>query len=243
MTRLGPIGAMQDDGMVIWFRNTGPAACTPTGTPRVVAASPGQPTVIATAGRMPSYGERSDVAAGGTVFEQVDVPEFCPADPGRSDRGDAVYHSLAISILGGITKKVGGLSLSFPGGMSATPLFVGKPQPTYPANPLVGLVPYLRLPATIKAGSTLHFEVDLSNPGDRPVVLSPCPVYLEHSDIPTKLLYRLDCRTVRSIPAHGQVRYEMEMAIPDAAPLGPAEVFWGLVGASTTTAQGQVLVQ
>ena len=150
---------------------------------------------------------------------------------------------LAISILGGITKKVGGLSLSFPCGMSATPLFVGKPQPTYPANPLVGLVPYLRLPATIKAGSTLHFEVDLSNPGDRPVVLSPCPVYLEHSDIPTKLLYRLDCRTVRSIPAHGQVRYEMEMAIPDAAPLGPAEVFWGLVGASTTTAQGQVLVQ
>jgi hypothetical protein len=192
---------------------------------------------------MPSYGERSDAAPGGTVFEQVDVPEFCPADPGGGDRGDAVYHSLAVSILGGITKKVGGLSLSFPCGMSATPLFVGKPQPTYPVNPLVGLVPYLRLPATVRAGSTLHFEVDLSNPGGRPVALSPCPVYLEASSVPTKLLYRLDCRTVRSIPVHGQVRYGMEMAIPDAAPLGAAKIFWALFGASTRTAYGQVLVQ
>jgi hypothetical protein len=242
-TGLGTGAATQELVVTISFRNTGSAACTLKGTPRVVAAAPGQPTVVAVAEPVPSYGEMGDVAPAATVSVLVEDQLACVANPGGNDQGDAGYHSLVISVPGGITKKVSGLSLVFPCGMSATPFFIAKPEATYPLARFIGLVPHLLLPATAKAGSTLHFEVDLVNSAGRPVALSPCPVYLEASNVPTKLLYRLDCRTVRSIPAHGQVRYEMEMSIPDAAPPGPAKIFWDIIGASTTTAQGQVQVQ
>jgi hypothetical protein len=52
-----------------------------------------------------------------------------------------------------------------------------------------------------QGGTTLVFQVDLVNPENRPVALSPCPVYVESSDIPTELEHRLNCLSVRSVPA------------------------------------------
>jgi hypothetical protein len=239
--RLAIGAATQDLVISIWFRNNGPRACTVTGRPKVVAAATGQPTVVAVAEGVPSYGELADIAPGGTVSEQIDDPLACATDPGGSTRKGDSYDSLAITIPGGITKSVR-VSLSLPCGMWATPFFTPKPEPTYPDQLWGVLIPHLRLPAMARGGSTLHFEVDLSNPKDQPIALSPCPVYLEYSDIAGKLLYRLNCRTVHLVPAHGQVRYEMEMAIPQGAPSGLAEVWWSLL-ASLHIAHGQVRVQ
>ena len=174
---------------------------------------------------------------------RVDVPIYCKANPTGAIGRAMPYHSLVISIPGGGAKKVGGLRLSFPCGMSTTPFYTPKPGPTYPPDLLATLVPRLRLPATVRPGTTLDYEVDLYNPGDRPVALSPCPAYLEHSNVPTKLLYRLDCRSVHFIPAHGEVSYEMEMAIPADASTGPMGLWWTFFGPSTRTAHGQVVVR
>jgi hypothetical protein len=239
----GPTEVSGDEGVVIVLRNNGSAACLLTGTPRVVASAPGHVAVMAALERMPPNGESADTAPGGTVVVRVDVPTYCKANPLGAISRVTPYHSLAISIPGGGAKKVGGLRLSFPCGMSTTPFFTPKPGPTYPADTLATLVPRLRLPATVRPGTTLEYEVDLFNPGNRPVALSPCPVYLEHSNLPTKLLFRLDCRSVHLVPAHSQVRYEMEMAIPADAPGGPMGLWWTFFGPSTRTAHGQVLVR
>ena len=239
----GPTEVSGDEGVVIVLRDTGSTACLLTGTPRVVAGAPGHVTVVAGQEPMPSDGETADTAPGGTVVLRVDVPTYCRANPTGAIGRAMPYHSLAISVPGGGAKKVAGLRLSFPCGMSTTPFYTPKPGPTYPADTLATLVPRLRLPARVRPGTVLDYEVDLYNPGDRPVALSPCPVYLEHSNVPTKLLYRLDCRSVHLVPAHSQVRYEMEMAIPADAPGGPMGLWWTFFGPSTRTAHGQVLVQ
>jgi hypothetical protein len=232
-----------DDGAFIALRNTGSAACTLSGTPRVVASAAGHVTVVAGREPMPPDDEIADTAPGGTVVVRVDVPTYCKANPTGAIGRAMPYHSLVIPIPGGGAKKVGGLRLSFPCGMSTTPFYTPKPGPTYPPDLLASLVPRLRLPATVRRGTTLDYEVDLYNPGDRPVALSPCPAYLEHSDVPTKLLYRLDCRSVHSVPAHGEVRYAMEMAIPADAPVGPMGMWWTFFGPSTRSTHGQALVQ
>jgi uncharacterized protein DUF4232 len=239
----GPTEVSGDDGAFIALRNTGSDACTLTGTPRVVASAPGYVTVVAGREPMPSDDETADTAPGGTAVVRVDVPIYCKANPTGAMGRALPYHSLVISIPGGGAKKVGGLRLSFPCGMSTTPFYTPKPGPTYPPDLLATLVPRLRLPATVRPGTVLDYEVDLFNPGDRPVALSPCPAYLEHSDVPTKLLYRLDCRSVHFIPAHGEVSYEMEMAIPADASTGPMGLWWTFFGPSTRTAHGQVVVR
>jgi hypothetical protein len=237
------LGLMQDDGIVIGFRNDGRAACIERATPRVEAMAPGQVTVVATTDPVPSYGEIVNIPPGGSVMMQVHAPVACNADPGGGNQGLPVYSTLAIYIPGGAPKVQDGLHLTFQCGMSNTPFWSGKPPPVYPANPLVDLVPQLQLPTTVKAGSTLDYRVVLSNPENRPVELSPCPVYLEYSSIPrTKLTYRLNCGTVHAIPAHGREVYQMEMALPASASPGQTEVWWTLFGVSTPIAKGQFQV-
>lgn len=237
-----PVGTGQDDGFMISLRNTGSTACLLEGTPRVVASSPGKATVLASTENLPSYGEVTDTAPGATVELEIDIPAACPAYPGGASAALPEYQGVTISISGGISKVVHKPHLTFPCGMATTPFFTPTPAPTYSKNPLVGLIPRLRLPATVKAGTTLSYVVALTNPGSQPVALSPCPAYLENSSIPTKLVYRLNCQSVRTIPAHGQVTYQMEMAIPNTAPSGMTKVGWILFGASTLMGHGQVRV-
>ncbi len=188
-------------------------------------------------------GEVANTAPGATVAVNVEVPVACQADPGGGNQGLPQYHTLLISIPGGGNKQIGGLHLTFQCGMSTTPFFTPKPQPVYRPDPLDALVPHVQLPASVKAGDTLIYEVELVNPGNHSVALSPCPVYLEWSGIPTKFEYRLNCRSVHAIPAHGRVRYQMEMAIPGSAALASVQVLWQLFGPSCPIGRGQVQVR
>jgi hypothetical protein len=237
-----PLGISQDDGFMILLRNTSSAACLLKGTPRVVANLPGKTTVRASKENLPSYGEVTDTAPGATVELEIDIPAACQAYPGGTSATFPEYQSLTISTSSGMSKVVHKPHLAFPCGMATTPFFTPKPALRYPKNPLVALIPRLRLPATVRAGFTLSYVVTLINAGGKPVALSPCPAYLENSSIPTKLVYRLNCQSVRTIPAHGQVTYQMEMAIPSTAPSGMTKVGWILFGASTLMGHGQLRV-
>jgi hypothetical protein len=227
---------------MISLRNTGSTACLLKGTPRVVASSPGEATVLASTENLPSYGEITDTVPGATVELEIDIPAACQTYPGGTSATFSKYQGLTISTSSGVSTVVHKPHLAFPCGMATTPFFTPTPAPRYPKNPLVGLIPRLRLPATVTAGATLFYVVTLTNPASQPVALSPCPAYLENSSIPTKLVYRLNCQSVRTIPAHGRVTYEMEMAIPTTAPSGMTKVGWILFGASTFWGHGQVRV-
>lgn len=225
--------------IAIAFKNTGAAPCLLSGVPRVVAAAPGRATVVAGPGGMPPWGWVADIAPGASAAVQLDVPDDCGSGGGHSVEYPGVVVYLPAG--GAKTVKVPGLALTC--GMSASQLALPEPAPRYPPDILATLVPRLRLPAYVRAGTMMGYEVDLFNPRDRPVALSPCPSYLEWSSIPTKQPHLLNCQHVRSIPARGEVRYQMEMAVPADAPSGPTEVFWALEAAMVPPGRGSVRVR
>ncbi len=238
-----PLQITQDVGFSVALRNTGRTACLLRGRPHVVASKPGKPTVTARPEGMAPDSEIANTDPGKLVSVWIDIPVICAADPGGGNQGLPGYNHLLISFPGGGSKLIAVRSVTMACGMGVTPFFTGKPPPVYPPDPLVHLVSRLRLPAAVKPGTILRYQVELFNPGSRAVPLSPCPGYIEHSYIPTKLEYELNCRSVHAIPAHGEVTYDMEMAIPDSASAGSAEVFWGLLVCCMPQARGVVHVR
>jgi hypothetical protein len=234
----------QNSGVAVRLRNTGSSACLLRGTPKVAASSPGHPNVVATPlGLAATDGEVANTPAGGLVSADVSVPVACASNPGGSNQGLPTYRRLVITLPGGGTRTISGLNLTFPCGMAVTPFNMPKPSPTYARYWIQYLKPRVALPASVKAGGTLVYEITLTNPLSRPVALTPCPAYIEHSSSDIKLEYRLNCTFVHSIPAHSFSIYQMKMAIPDTTPSGPMTVFWSVIGPGTISSHATVDVR
>lgn len=227
-----------DHGLIVQLRNIGPKACLLSGTPEVVAKGPGLQGMKATDRPMLSFGERSDTAPGKTVFLFVEASAAC-GSPGQDP---TIYSTLDISYPTGGELVLKDLKLPEYCGIAVSPFYSVKPSPQYPTPPTQYLVPSLVLPAVVKAGTTLIYEVDVSNPLDNAVDLSPCPIYMEYSSFRTKFLYHLNCSSLRSIPPHGVVRYQMKMPIPANAPRGDVSIHWGFFGPATV-ANGQLTIK
>jgi len=234
----------QNSGVVIRLRNTGSSACLLRGAPDVVASASGHPNVVATSlGLAAAQGEVANTPAGGLVSVDVSVPVACASNPGGGDQGYPTYHRLVITLPGGGTRTIGGLNLTFPCGMAVTPFFMPKPALTYAPYWIKHLKPQVALPTSVKAGGILVYEVTLTNPLNRPVALSPCPAYIEHSSTGIKLEYQLNCAFLHTIPAHSVSIYQMKMTIPDATPSGPMTVFWSVIGPGTLSSHATVDVR
>jgi hypothetical protein len=245
LVELPPSGLqwMQNIGIAIRLRNIASSACLLKGTPSVVASSSGHPNVVATPrGLRATDGEVADTPAGATVYSDVSVPVICATDPGGSEAGLPAYHSLVVTLPGGHTWTISGLKLYFPCGLQVTPFIMPTPPVRYPPYWLQYLVPRVSLPNSVKAGGTLAYEITLKNPLNRPVSLSPCPLYIEHSTN-LKLEYQLNCSIVRTIPAHGYFIYRMKMAIPGSTPPGPLTVYWSVIGPNTIQSRATVNVR
>ncbi len=222
----GPSQLTGDHGIILELRNIGSATCLLSGTPKVIAKGTGVPDITATNRPMIFFGQDADTTPGKPVFLFVGVSAAC-AIPCQNP---TIYNTLDIYYPMGGELVVHGLNLDSYCGMATTPFYSVKPGPQYPNPPTTNLVPTLKLPATVKAGTTLTYEVDISNPQSNPAELSPCPIYMEYSSFKTKLLYHLNCSAVHSIAPYGTVRYQMKMAIPASAPLGEASIYWVFFG-------------
>ena len=89
----------------------------------------------------------------------------------------------------------------------------------------------LRVPAMVRAGSTLRYVATLHNPTATKVVLKPCPGYtqgLYASGLVVRGSFELNCAAARSIPAGGRVRFEMRLAVPERAKAWFAKLGWSL---------------
>lgn len=94
------------------------------------------------------------------------------------------------------------------------------------------------VPAGVRPGELLRFRVRLSNPTGAAVSLRPCPGFffqrtvlgVDRVGYNVGQLYRLNCRPVTAIPAHGSVVFQMEAKVPDDPPGGPTfNISWHLV--------------
>jgi hypothetical protein len=237
-----PLQMMSDSGISLTIRNHGTAPCLLRGDPRLVASSPGEANVDAKLDPVPDFGEVTDTAPGASVFVWVESPDYCPKYPGGAPSSLPAYQRVTVSIPSGGTLSVGGLHLPAGCGLDTPAFFTMKPQPSYAPNPLTSLVPRLRLPASVHAGTSLSYVVAVENPTAHAIRLTPCPGYIESSNLPIKLEFRLNCRTVRNIPPHAQVTYQMEMAIPRSAGTGRLDVAWNLLGPFMAAAHGTVRI-
>jgi hypothetical protein len=232
----------QNGGVALDLRNSGSTTCLLRGTPRVVATESGERNVVAAAAPMPTFAEVANTAPGAIVVVALSAPLVCVTNPGGSNQNSPVYHRLVITMPGGATRTLRGLTLRFPCGMSVTPFSTPKPAVKYVVLSMSYLVPHIHLPSSVRNGSALIYNVELSNPLGRAVALSPCPAYIEHSSLSTKLEYQLNCTTVREIPAHQSVWYQMKMPVAATAHPGLVTVFWSLILGPAPEARATVKV-
>ena len=98
------------------------------------------------------------------------------------------------------------------------------PGPTY-----ISVDISINAPPQVKAGSTLVYDVTITNTDHLDYRLSPCPDYNEF--LGPKMVvgsYRLNCAPVGKIAPGASVTFEIHMTIPKGIPLGPTTLMWGL---------------
>jgi hypothetical protein len=108
-----------------------------------------------------------------------------------------------------------------------------SPEATSPWNALTVTT---HLPATLVAGSALHYTVTLRNHSRHNLVLSPCPSYAEYltpvQHLQRRLVrrYFLNCRASPAIAAGASVTFAMQVNVPNV--VGPTKYEWQLQGSN-----------
>lgn len=240
-------GATGQTEYPLTFRNTSTSTCVLSGYPHVVASEPGRPSVSATAGSFFDFGSTANMAPGQVTGLGVETDTECAARPGGANPGPP-YHRLTVTLPGGGTVSVNepdGFDVAC--GLKVTHFFVDLPSDPAPAHdPLSDLTVGLQLPASVRAGGTLVYVAELTNPTEQPVSLDRWPSYVETTTgpVPAEAAYQLNCGPVGVIPARGTVRFAMRLTIPATAPAGPLTLRWELaiVPGLPPTAQATVTV-
>jgi hypothetical protein len=94
----------------------------------------------------------------------------------------------------------------------------------------------IHLPATVRRGTTLVYQVTLTNRSDADYRLDPCPDYNEilgRKDIVAS--YQLNCQPVGAIAPGERVTFQMQLAIPATTVTGPNKLIWALLDGRIAT--------
>jgi Protein of unknown function (DUF4232) len=87
----------------------------------------------------------------------------------------------------------------------------------------------IHVPAAVRRGATLAYQVSLTNRDHGSYRLDPCPDYNEflgRKDVVAS--YQLNCRPVGAIAPGERVTFQMRLAIPATAATGANRLIWGL---------------
>ena len=245
ITTLDAVGATGNDGVIVEMTNTSRTTCLAENYPRVVLDEPGRAGIVATSGGFfDSAVPIGDIAPGAMAAFIVNGSFGCTAE---TNAPHATY--LTAQLPGG-----GAVSATLPGtygpasnvsrvtvpmscGVWATHLYpsrVSQTPPPLPTDPLAQLTATISAPTSVIGNQPIVYVVDLHNPGDQPVVLSPCRGYRQTLDgmKTPSYAFELNCADARMIPARGDEAFVMEMQQYSAAP-GAHTLCWDLDAAST----------
>lgn len=240
VTSLDALRATGNDGVVVELTNTSPTTCLAEDYPRVTVDDSDHAGILATSGGFFDGGTPiGDIPPGAMAAFIVSGASGC------STQSSAPYATrLAAQLPGG-----GNVSVVLPGtypfgsnasrltlptscGVWATHLYpypVRQTPPSLPADPLALLTATIRVPISVVEGHPIVYVIDLHNPGDHPVALSPCRGYrqtLDNEKTPS-FAYELNCADARMIPPGGDEPFVIEMP-SYAAPPGEHTVCWNL---------------
>jgi len=172
----------------------------------------------------------TNLPPGGDSFISFATGDVCD----NGTRTPTAYRQLSVTIANGetvhagagarITEVCGFYLSSFGLPARYTPL---PPTPGTPATATARV----HLPASVRAGTTLHYTITLSNPTKTTITLRPCPGYSEGiyaSGLLVRRSLALNCDTIHAIAAHKHVRYAMQLTVPSHAATGIAKFSWSL---------------
>jgi len=195
-----------------------------------------------------SPGPSANIKPGQAAAINISVWDSCALALGGEHR---VYPELVIGLPGGGT--VGVLRTGFDAicGVSVSAFGVPADQPRGPApSPLTARI---TAGPTARAGTDFGYLVTLTNPTARPFSLRPCPSYAEFlggltgpgaTNSYLVRYYYLNCGTVRAIPAHGSVTYQMKLPLPSGLPAGfYSKVDWQIQGGTGPAAATSLTVE
>jgi Protein of unknown function (DUF4232) len=212
-------GAMGEMFFRYDFTNVSSTACILRGFPRVVANLPGKPPLVATDGTT-FFGfplEPETTAPGASTSLVLGTSRDCSSaldDP-----------TITVSIRGSGTIVLPG-DIGPLCGLFANQFGVQPAEPDYTKSPVDGATATLELPGSVKAGGTLRYVVDLTNPTSSDMVLDPCPTYWQWIGVASKVPIELNCDAVPVLAAHTTHRFSMELAVPADVPTGQATAYW-----------------
>lgn len=220
-------GAAGTQVQFVALHNIGSRRCTLGGYPPV-SVRDGSGALVPLAGTN-EYAETPD---GGEDPATVDPGEYAQFAVRTSlscngGVGDTVVDRLYVTVAGR-TLPIDGLRLDYTCPQVGVGRWYRLPGPTGQPGAFAdaGVTAVIEAPATVAAGATLDYRVALTNPGDAPVPLDPCPVYQEN-------LYKghaelvLNCLGAGGmLPPHSTVRFAMRLVVPDYAPAGVWPLTW-----------------
>ena len=229
------------------FENTGSKPCLLHGYPRTSAVAPdGRHVVLQPrlGGGLGGQLSSADLAPGGHVFL-----DFATSDCGCTclRPNPTRYRRLVFHLPEGGSVQGGRFTLTKDCFLEMSRFGLPERYAEPHAKPGTAGTLHVRThaPRTAKAGTVLHYSVELVNSTNRTVELSPCPGYTESMytrAAHTSRSLRLNCDSVHSIAPHGRVRYAMELAIPRRAS-GAAKLGWSLDTPTGPLAGGVSVVQ
>jgi Protein of unknown function (DUF4232) len=213
------------------FMNVSSAPCILQGFPRVVATEPGKPALVAGDGAFFVGKEQSaTMQPGATTSLSLETERDCTARGTVSSGSPTlIYHTATVSIPGG-GKVVLHDTFDVECGLFTGKFGVEQPEPEYTTSPVEGATAALEVPTEVRAGSTLHYVVDITNPTTHDMALNACPGYQQGLGEWGTAVLALNCAAVPVLAAHATDRFVMEIAVPADFPTGPSVVLWSFAG-------------
>ena len=217
-------------GSSVWsvpITNSSRVVCSLPETPRAITATgPGGERVSLQNKPMLESGTVS-LPAGRSITFMMQARDTC--NPSGTVFPTNHYHSVDLEIPTGVLKleNVHLLLCNSQIFSAFQPQLNTEPPPP---GSIPSLSARLTLPRSVKAGSEIQYLVTLENETGTNVSLRPCPIYQEGIFITsspvqkTDQTLQLNCSTVSSIPAQGQVSFEMVISVPSEP--GLAKFSW-----------------
>jgi hypothetical protein len=246
----------------VLLRNRGTSACTLDGYPGVmVLESRGFPLAKLTGSDAASADLPSVPAV--AVLLEPGTPQLPPVAAGPGDNTVMGQARLQLEWAGCQATRASSLALFLPG--DARQLTVDFPYATAllsacdsnapPTMPTVARGPFMPTgvqwppapayvslsvaadtPPSVRRGSTLVYDVTLTNTSHLGYVLDPCPNYVEILGAKAAVAnFQLNCSPVGDIAPGASVTFQMNLAVPVNVPLGASTLSWSLIDARVST--------
>jgi hypothetical protein len=236
--------------------NTGITGCSLTGAPSDLVGTHPDGNSVALNARNVSAGAvglraPAELAPGESAQFALTSSDVCPAATSNPHAG--VFQAFSFRIGNGPRITVNAPEngeVTLPCAIDVSDFGMPPKQQPSPvdANPLHVLTVTTSMPDTVTAGSTVHYQVTLTNPTAQPVSLDPCPVYTEFlapALSNPRLVqdnFQLNCAGAGgSIPAHGAVTFDMQVPAPTTA--GMAKFGWMIPAAGLDTGRALTITE